>query len=330
LNAKTRADGTYSARVPAGQQIVYICGQPPEGYVRPRKNEIEITVSEGKSATVNFVLPRAKGKAVAGVVTRADGSPAAGAWVSAELPDSENPIGDSLGVRADAQGRFAFKAVAPRSKLRATLGRMKSAEPVIISGGETNVALAVEKVPPVQLKGRIIDEAGSPIPSAKISLTITTGRFGMGSPEKSVDADGDFAFDDLRLGDKYLVSAQAPHFGRKSADVTLKRGETIARHPPIVLARADSMIGGTVVDPSGKPAPNLKLYISGAQTQPREGASDAQGRFEFGDIVAGDRIDVNYFRDGNYVSGGQVEGGSVDVQIVTKPPRVPPPTAAPR
>jgi RNA polymerase sigma factor (sigma-70 family) len=325
LNARTGADGSYSLRVPAGKQTVYICGQPPEGYLRPRKNEIEVTTSEGKDATANFVLPRAKGKAVAGVVTRADGSPAAGAWVSAELLDSENPIGDSMGVRADTQGRFAFKSVTPKSKLRATLGRMKSVEPVVVSGGETNVALAVEKTLPIQLKGRIVDDTGKPIPSAQVSLTITTGRFGIGSPNHGVDADGNFAFDDLRLGDKYTLSAQAPHFGRKTADVTLVRGKQTIEQPPIVLARADSMISGTVVDQSGKPLPNLKLCIGGAQTVPREGTTDAQGRFEFGDIVAGDQIDVNYYRDGNYLAGGQVEGGSVDVQIVAKPPRVPPP-----
>ena len=117
----TCADGTYTLRVPAGRQHVYIGSPVPDGYVRPGQDMgsvRDVTTAQGKDAIVNFVLGRTKGKPVSGVVRRADGSPEGGAFVAAQVGGSNDDPYGGPSMRTDAEGRFLFKALTPKSRLR--------------------------------------------------------------------------------------------------------------------------------------------------------------------------------------------------------------------
>ena len=317
--ALTRADGTYTLRVPAGQQHVYIGGPVPDGYTSPSQSARDVTTAQGKDVTVNFALGRAKGKPVSGVVRHADGSPAVGAYVTAQAGGSMDAMPYAgADVRTDAEGKFLFKALTPKSRLRVKLGALATSQPVDVNGGETNLSLVIEKVIPITLHGRVLDAKGKGIAGAEASVTVMFGQFGLGSAPVTCDADGNYAIGRLRLGETYSVEAHASGYGRAQAAVHLKSGEQNAQQAPLVLKRADSVVTGTVVDDAGKPLAGVEVNLFGQATHQQHMKTDANGGFEFADIVEGETIRLSLSRDGQFVDGGTVEAGTLGAEVVFK------------
>ncbi len=303
---RTKADGTFAVRVPPGEQTVYVASGGPEGYVRPANYQTKVTTSEGKDATVNFALPAIKGKPVSGVVRLADGTPAARANVIAELGGSTEMMPTGSLTKADADGKFAFKALPPKSRLRAARGQMKTAEPVNVNGGETNVVLVIGKEAPITLKGRVVDKAGRGIPKAEVSLNVMHGSYGTGTPPVTADDQGNYQIDGMALaiGETVSIQASATHYGQSGAKVDMKKGVTVIEQPPLVLAKADSVVTGTVVDEAGQPLEGVEVYVHGRATPPQHVKTSATGAFEFADIVEGETLTVVLDQNGKYSDGG--------------------------
>ena len=117
---------------------------------------------------------------MSGVVRRADGSPAVGAFVAAQVGGSNDDPYGGPSMRTDAEGRFLFKALTPKSRLRVKLGTLSTSRPVDVNGGETKLSLVVEKVVPITLQGRVVDEKGKGIAGAEASMMVMFGQYGLG------------------------------------------------------------------------------------------------------------------------------------------------------
>jgi hypothetical protein len=87
---------------------------------------------------------------------------------------------------------------------------------------------------------------------------------------------------------------------------------------PLVLKRAASFVSGVVVDASGKPVADILINMNGHDTAQQSKRTDADGRFEFVDVVDGDAISLNAFKDGDQGPEIKVPAGSVDVTVPWK------------
>jgi hypothetical protein len=94
-----------------------------------------------------------------------------------------------------------------------------------------------------------------------------------------------------------------------------------AEQPPLVLKRARSFVSGILVDEAGKPMPDVIVSMSGRDTASQSKRTDASGRFEFADIVDGETIELNAFKDGEHGPETKVPAGSVDVTVQWKEPK---------
>jgi uncharacterized GH25 family protein len=298
--------------------MVYLGSTPPEGYSKPDNAQREIVVGDA-GATVDFQLPRAPGKPVSGVVVGPDGKPVPRAWVSAQHIDDDGMF-PAHAVAANENGRFAFKALRSGSKLRATADRLRSPQPLSIRGGESDLVLRIEKPVMAKLSVRIVDPAGKPIPSAKVSLITKMGRMGIGSSPQAVDAQGSYTYEDLRPDQNYSISAEALHFGRgnSAGEIKFKPGQALLELPPITLKPANSIVTGSVVDERGEPLADVAVQLSGRDTRSQRVKTDARGRFEFGDVVDGETVEIVVRRGEAVGVSSSVAAGTVDV-VLTAP-----------
>lgn len=142
------------------------------------------------------------------------------------------------------------------------------------------------------MNGQVVDEHGTPIQSASLSLA------GSQTVTMTTDSNGNFAFDNLATAGSYTVTAAKDHYAFQSqALITPTSNQfmglsgTLSRHT----------ISGRVFANTGSPLGDAVLTLSG--TQERTTTSDEDGNFSFADLPAG----------GNYVVSAALENYSFDV-----------------
>ena len=228
---------------------------------------------------------------VSGRILDSSGAPVAGARVVAEpyRTDEAVLVDDTKGsspspiveTSTDASGRFQVKLEKPgvEVSLRVMPGALPGA---LIAGpfdSSEDVALDDVELPaPEKVSGRVVDEAGKGIAGARVRAARSLSFDEDGVVfyfEATTGADGSYAIANAPAGAGSLavraaefVPQREQSLQRRSvANVTLKRGGTIR---------------GTVVDPSGKPAPDVTV-IAGAVA----GKTDAAGAFQLAGVAAG-------------------------------------------
>lgn len=125
------------------------------------------------------------------------------------------------------------------------------------------------------LVGRVTDEAGQPVPEARI-VALLPGDAGANAMVAVTDLGGRFVFDRLPPG-RYGVLIEASGLAAMQLPAVPVPGPEIQARLP-ALGRA---LSGTVVA-GGAPAPGARVRIAGEGAGPaRETLSDDQGRFVF-------------------------------------------------
>jgi protocatechuate 3,4-dioxygenase beta subunit len=334
-SALTSEKGEWSMRVPPGEHYLYLASQLPAGYVVEQQGGRDVTVATAADANnpIDFLVDRMPGKPVAGRVVGPDGKGVADAIISIELTRGHDFF-DQMRTTTDADGKFSIAALPPRSQLRAAggAGGMRTLNPVKVNGGERDVTIKLAPPVKITLTGRVLDTAGKPLPRAKIALTVWNGMTGLGSGDVSVDADGRYALKNLQPDKKYTLQAKSPGYGsaqteakinldkKALATATDSKASVPLEQAPLVLKRAASFVSGVVVDESGKPVADIIVNVNGRDTAQQSKRSDSNGRFEFADIVDGETISLNAFKDGNQSPETKVPAGSVDVTVTWKEP----------
>ncbi|MBF5044196.1 carboxypeptidase regulatory-like domain-containing protein [Aggregicoccus sp. 17bor-14] len=138
----------------------------------------------------------------------------------------------------------------------------------------TQVTLELE--PGGRLLVTVVDEAGEPVPSARLQLRLRTGE-----PVRSERAEGGalVTFGPLAPGD-YLLEGSAEGFADGELPARVAPGDTPLE---LQLARATSL-AGRVLDVYGRPAPGVSVLL---QPTGDTTLSDAAGRFHFAVPSAG-------------------------------------------
>jgi len=235
-------DGTYTIRgLRPGRYAINVCRSDMNAASNsptPTEQTIEVT---GAITRHDVVVPEASGTIV-GQVTTSHG-PLGKLYVHAL--DKGN---DAASVDTDDAGHYVIRAVVPGTyemmvRSNADHGRMedlteKPAQTVTVHAGETVTAnLAIDR-PSGQLRGRVVDGHGAPVPDAFVGLAfeqddapaIRSAR--SDSDEILVGSDGRFTAEHLSAG-KYTVHASRKGGGEAvvahaelGSDVTVKLEDT--------------------------------------------------------------------------------------------------------
>jgi len=197
------------------------------------------------------------------------------------LADADIRTGMMIGAfgaavaRSDAGGAFTVPDL-PRSGetyLVAARGEGERSEPVRVALPPQGVVELVIKARR-SLVGRVVDEtSAAPVVGAMVSAERTarmqTGGGGMAfafvstesSGDAESDADGRFRLDSLAPGE-YTLSATASSYRPLEQRVTIPENE--APRPVTLLLKPGLEVHGTVLDPSGSPAPGVMVEASPA------------------------------------------------------------------
>jgi len=265
---------------------------------------------------VSIELDLLHGARIAGRVVGAKGAPVAGARVrlwgagvdelvvrpgtlplaaeaAALPPGAAGMLSSAQMALTDGRGAFALEGVAPgvyRIEITRDGFQPLGTEAALRPGERRDLgSLALSAGFPV--RGRVLDETGSPIEGARVSVT-------GGAAGAVTDGAGQFALA-LAPGHYHLV-ASADGWGSAGADATAEAGGA----SPLLelrLSRADASLEGLVRDEAGRPLARARLAArraaADAPSDPTlaTATTDAGGHFRMARLPAGElRIEVQH------------------------------------
>lgn len=259
---------------------------PDSRFVRP------ITVEAGKPlAGIEFAVTR--GLVIGGVVTDPKGQPVGGAGV---YPVREgNTDSESQSALTDEAGRFVLSGFPP-----ADAPQLLVIHPERKLIGTTQVEAGREDAPTrtvsvkVQLQAAanatgLVLLSGKPLAGAQVTLlnfrTEKEQRYATAGDSTTTDEKGRYQFEMLEPGEEYAVALHQPGYTQEQSTAfkpTPGQNVEVTAMEPL---QADRSVGGTVVDPEGKPIEGAMVTamhrdgrtIGGAFTQQPTGKD---GRFK--------------------------------------------------
>lgn len=165
--------------------------------------------------------------------------------------------------------------------------------------------------PGVSVSGIVVDDRGTPVPSASLWVSDRPRHVWSGSVVGETDADGHFSLRGLHP--MSLVSAFAP--GRAPAPLQTIGTES-GRHLRFEVSREVGSLSGRVVDPAGRPiaaavvlvgdAPRTETFLRGGRARlelTRSVRTDATGRFSVLDLSVGEQQVI--VRDPHHVAASR-------------------------
>lgn len=313
--AVTAEDGTYlMEQVPAGE---YIAEALAWGYFR--SEPMEVSVTEGATATADFSLEPLAYGAVEGLVTdAATGDPIAEALVvlfrgqeGDAARSNEEHGGGFNSAFTDENGFYRIEEVevGSYSVMAKASGYVKTETEVeVVEGQTTTLDLMLEPIAFGSVTGTLSDAVtGEGIADAPVMLFragnapggVRGGSHPGGWLHTRTGADGSFAFEEVLAGE-YLLWAQAPGYAwMEPVSVTVLEGE-----PTVVEVVLEPLafggIEGVVVDSAtGDPIANALIFgrrswfgDSGQSLDHHGGfagaRTDENGAFVLEELIAGD------------------------------------------
>ncbi|MGH9360970.1 MAG: carboxypeptidase regulatory-like domain-containing protein, partial [Thermoanaerobaculia bacterium] len=291
--AQTGPEGTFEVK--GLREGKFALAARARGYFSSKPQAVTIAPGGGRE----FTIPLEAGSSIAGRVLDTAGKPIAGATVRPNPAFSNNqgydPRFQSLqdaNALSDSEGRYLLEGLPPHPNYRVVATHREyapsSSKPLALNAREAveNADLTLSRGGVV--RGRVVDEKGSPLAGAGVSASRARGQgaaeeeevgYYFGDPRSASatsDRDGNYSLPRLEAG---LYTLRAQLRGRASAqrdgvqlveerateaiDFTLGEGETLA---------------GRVVDSDGSPIAGARVRAYGPDQA--EARSDADGRFE--------------------------------------------------
>lgn len=177
------------------------------------------------------------------------------------------PLSDKFSARTDAQGRYRLGAIPPARQVVVALDdpayRYTRVNAPFASGASVPL-LGLVAAPGALLRGRVLDEAGRPLPGVKV-FTLIADDGQLREQAALSRFDGTYTLTSLATG-RYEVQAQDPTGKRVGAalpGVAVTQGQTTSA-PPLVLSEG-AMVQGVVRDGTGRTQSGVSVCASGPQ-----------------------------------------------------------------
>jgi hypothetical protein len=224
--------------------------------------------------------PGAKTGKLRGIVTDPEGKPVSGAQVavfpSQSTRTKTGPDG-SFSLNWMMQSWQLQSGDEPRLVVRDLTRNLAAADN--ISEGLTNLDMQLE--PALSVIGRVEGPDGNPLSDAQVGVSLLVSRTSSEVERTHTDAQGNFAIKAMPLGLKYSVSATAKDHGRRQQEIDNSSLKKRIDLPPFVLALADKVLAGQVVDAQDKPVAGSNVSLSGRDQPSGSATTDTKGRFSF-------------------------------------------------
>ncbi len=217
---------------------------------------------------------------IAGTVTGPSGRPEPGVTLSVEDTRVEHRLPE---VTSGPDGRYRLGPLPPGEyMLEVSAGMewvMKPARTIAVMAGQTSRA-DVALTPSLEVRGRVVDDTGSPVADARISVRSDSWVHVIVDDERT-GVDGRFRLQrGLGAGPIELTVEHAEH-RRLERQLTLPTPELT-----LVLQRG-AALSGRVLDAWGAPVKNAELRLFGAGRVSTDKTTDAQGAFRFTGLTPG-------------------------------------------
>lgn len=217
----------------------YMVNLEQQGYQRVAPKAVKLAAGDRVEVTVSLE----KGVDIAGKVVDESGKPMANVGLRAEEEAADG--GERLGVDSaytDEDGAFSMPGLGPGRVyvITAYSDDHSLKEPLHVKAPQSALVVRLDPMP--QVKGRVVDEAGSAIAKFRIDgrdVEAPDGRFTVG---REKDSDGHVIV--TIEADGYQLVTVDKEFTQDLGDVALKKSP---------------MINGTVVDSSGQPVSGVDV-----------------------------------------------------------------------
>jgi thiol-disulfide isomerase/thioredoxin len=321
-SVETDEQGRFSARVPAGEQYVYVQtfvqNQTPLASASP-------TVQDGGSVVLALKTNRPPEiLQVTGTVVDASGRPVSGAEIQESSKDGhQRPLAG--GAQSDAEGHFALPVEQDEFpiELRVSKGTAGSVGPIEVKAAG-DVRIVIKDGALAAAEGQVTDPTGKPIPGAHAMLFEMRDGTGTSGQSVETDARGRFRIEGLWPDLAFFVEVRATGYGvgQPHADAP---GSNTVELPKVVLPIADSFVEGRIVDENGKPCTGASVMVDPYMDRPQITGGD--GKFRIDGVPKG-KVSVRVFKERNFVERSGETGK--DLMFVLKSmPTAPTPPAAP-
>ncbi len=332
--ATSDANGEFTFYARPGRAAISVW-QFPDQYVNPSYGRQQRTIEVKEGARLDPIrLERAS--VLQGIVVDKASRPVADAQIRYNSLDSGAMLPFNENLRSDAAGKFTIKNMPAKARL-SVRARTKTAatEPVNVIVGESPgpIRLVADEKTSFTVRGTVVDEAGQPVPKATVTLMVHLwfGRFGtsFGGDTGTTDAAGKFQFGGLWAGDKYDVEVTAKGFDKSATPIVEGTVGGVHDFGKITLVGTNGVVEGKVVDSSGKPLADVRVFNSGDGAEPMETRSNAAGKFRLQGFRSGP-VYVFAEKDGCRFAGLQTTAGVTNAVVkVLRNDEPPPRWAAP-
>ena len=246
LDVRTTATGRFEATLRAGDYVAVVT-KGPRTLDFPAWRARRWEVAAG--ATLELRVPLRRGRRVEGqVVRKDDGRPVASAAVVVESGQA---------TRTDERGQFVFEGVGrDAGELKVTAPGLADAYVERRSTMQGPSGLRVEMAPGFVLRGRVTDEAGRPVASARVARQARHRAGRVCTSNCATDADGRYELGGFaRDGAPSEVVVVHPGFATSRATVS-PRGAAGTLDVRVTQGFA---VAGVVLGPEGRPVAGAEV-----------------------------------------------------------------------
>jgi hypothetical protein len=241
--------------------------------------------------------------AIEGRVVDPDERPVGAFDIQARVSNRHGAVGEPAGpVRRvmDRSGRFRLEALEPGWYVLEVWARdfaVTLSPTVRLKPARDTTGVSVVLQPPAALLGRVVDDGGTPVAGARVSLhtndTPTIDFLRATASEASwlintrTGDDGYFELSNATEGSYQLEVDHADYPLHWQNDVTVEAGER-EDLGELVLPRP-AVVEGTLIDPAGQVMTNATVYLTGGPNGSisRRSTSDGKGRYRFDRLPPG-------------------------------------------
>jgi protocatechuate 3,4-dioxygenase beta subunit len=282
-NARTDREGRFAfEHVCEGAVQISANSQQTYGNITTEGGDTNVVLRLGQTYNNS---PGAKTHKLTGVVTDADGKPAAGAQVAVF------PVNNGLRwFKTDTNGTYnlnwALESWQTQSGSAILVVRDTARNLAVTAELTEDITnLNVQMKPALTITGQVKSVDDAPLTDAQIDVQIRAGGSGsytrLNEQLTNAKADGHFEIGLLPTDAKYYIFVSAKNHGRGQIQIEPDPEALRMELPTFVLKIADRVIAGQVLNDKEKPVSGANVSLNGENQPDGNMMTDSKGRFHF-------------------------------------------------